>query len=103
MSKHDHRSAPLEESADWSWLPPPSTVSSAPVVNVASNARKSTGLGLAYLEESGVAAHIKAGRLVRVLDDWTPPFPGFCLYYAHQRGSAGLRAFIEVLRSARFD
>lgn len=60
------------------------------------------GLGLAYLTESSVAAHLEAGRLVRVLDDWTPPSPGFCLYYPHQKGSAGLRAFIEQLRSASF-
>jgi DNA-binding transcriptional LysR family regulator len=57
-------------------------------------------LGLAYLEEGPLAAHLEKGRLVRVLEDWTPPFPGFCLYYPHQRGSAGLRAFIELVRSA---
>ena len=37
------------------------------------------GLGLAYEEQ--VAGHIAERRLVRVLEDWTPPIPGFFLYY----------------------
>lgn len=60
------------------------------------------GLGLAYLPVTSVAAHLKARRLVSVLEDWSPPFPGFCLYYPHQGGPAGLRAFVQLLRSARF-
>lgn len=37
---------------------------------------------------------IAAGRLVRLLSDWTPPFPGLCLYYPGRRNpSAGLTAF----------
>jgi DNA-binding transcriptional LysR family regulator len=34
------------------------------------------GLGLAYLPEDQVHAHLADGRLVRVLADWCPPFPG---------------------------
>jgi DNA-binding transcriptional LysR family regulator len=59
------------------------------------------GLGLAYVNESVVARHIAARRLVRVLEDWTPPFPGLRLYYpGHRHVPAGLRAFIAVLREA---
>ncbi|WP_307090257.1 LysR family transcriptional regulator [Sphingomonas faeni] len=43
------------------------------------------GLGLTYIFEDQVAADIAAGRLVRVLDDWCPPFPGYHLYYPSRR------------------
>jgi DNA-binding transcriptional LysR family regulator len=57
------------------------------------------GLGLAYVLESSVADHLAAGRLVRVLEDWTPTFPGLRLYYpGHRHVPAGLRALIEVVR-----
>lgn len=59
------------------------------------------GAGLAYMSEWSAAADIKAGRLVRVLEDWTPSFPGFQLYYpANRHPPAGLQAFIAVLRDA---
>lgn len=44
-----------------------------------------TGLGLAYLPEDQVRPHLDAGRLVRVLEDWCPPFPGYHLYYPSRR------------------
>jgi DNA-binding transcriptional LysR family regulator len=44
-----------------------------------------SGLGLAYLPEDRVAAHVAEGRLVRVLDDWCPPFSGYHLYYPSRR------------------
>jgi DNA-binding transcriptional LysR family regulator len=43
------------------------------------------GLGLAYLPEDQVQAHLASGRLVRVLGDWCPPFPGYHLYYPSRR------------------
>ena len=43
------------------------------------------GLGLAYLPEDQVRPHLAAGRLVRVLEDWCPPFPGYHLYYPSRR------------------
>ena len=43
------------------------------------------GLGLAYLPEDQVQAHLADGRLVRVLADWCPPFPGYHLYYPSRR------------------
>ena len=43
------------------------------------------GLGLAYLPEDQVQAHIAKGRLIRVLSDWCPPFPGSHLYCPSRR------------------
>ncbi|RAI02028.1 LysR family transcriptional regulator [Acuticoccus sediminis] len=57
------------------------------------------GIGLGFFMEQNVRAEIEAGRLVRVLDDWTPPFPGLSLYYPGRRNtSAGLRAFLALAR-----
>jgi DNA-binding transcriptional LysR family regulator len=43
------------------------------------------GLGLAYLPEDQVQGHVADGRLIRVLADWCPPFPGYHLYYPSRR------------------
>jgi len=43
------------------------------------------GLGLAYVLEDHVTAHLLDGRLVRVLEDWCPPFSGYHLYYPSRR------------------
>ena len=57
------------------------------------------GIGLAYLPEDQVTAHIAAGRLVRVLADWCPPFPGYHLYYPHRRQSSPAFALlVDALR-----
>jgi DNA-binding transcriptional LysR family regulator len=57
------------------------------------------GIGLGFFMEQDVLADIEAGRLVRVLEDWTPPFPGLCLYYPGRRNpSAAHKAFIELAR-----
>jgi DNA-binding transcriptional LysR family regulator len=57
------------------------------------------GVGLAYLRESIVASDLAHGRLVRVLEDWTHPFPGICLFYPSRRNvPAGLRALIDLIR-----
>lgn len=57
------------------------------------------GLGIGYFFETEVAEQIAAGRLVRLLDDWTPPFPGCYLYYPSRRNqSPPLAAFIAFLR-----
>jgi DNA-binding transcriptional LysR family regulator len=42
---------------------------------------------------------VKAGRLVRVLADWTPSSGGLALYYpANRHVPAGLRAFVALIR-----
>jgi DNA-binding transcriptional LysR family regulator len=57
------------------------------------------GAGLAWVAEDRVAAHLATGTLVRVLDDWCPPFPGFFLYYPSRRQQpAALAAVIETFR-----
>ena len=57
------------------------------------------GVGLAFMSEDRAAPHLASGELVRVLDDWCPPFPGFFLYYPRQRQlPAALAALVETLR-----
>jgi DNA-binding transcriptional LysR family regulator len=57
------------------------------------------GTGIAYVFEGVAEPHLAAGRLVRVLEDWCPYYPGFFLYYPSRRQlSAALRAFIEFAR-----
>jgi len=57
------------------------------------------GVGLACTSEYSIAREIADGQLIRVLQDWTPPYPGICLYYpANRHVPAGLRAFIDLIR-----
>jgi DNA-binding transcriptional LysR family regulator len=59
------------------------------------------GAGLAFMNERAVAADIEAVRLVRVLADWTPPFPGLRLFHPSSRHvRAALRAFIAIVRES---
>jgi DNA-binding transcriptional LysR family regulator len=58
------------------------------------------GYGLAYLPSDLVQAHVTAGRLVRVLDDWCPTFPGLHAYYASRSESS--RALALVIDSLRY-
>jgi len=44
-----------------------------------------SGLGIAYLPEDLVAEHVRSGRLVQILDDWSPKFAGYYLYYPSRR------------------
>ncbi|MBW6422170.1 LysR family transcriptional regulator [Rhizobium sp. XQZ8] len=58
-------------------------------------------VGLAYVFEAQVAGHIAAGRLVRVLEDWCPPYPGLHIYYPSRRQMpAPLRAFLDHIRKS---
>jgi len=57
------------------------------------------GAGIAFLIEPLVAEEIAGGALVRFLEDWCPPFPGYSIYYPSRRQvSPALRAFIEHMR-----
>ena len=57
------------------------------------------GVGLAYVLEEQVASLLQAGALVRIFEDWCPPFPGFFLYYPGRRQlSPALMAFIDAIR-----
>jgi len=43
---------------------------------------------------------LRSGQLIRVLEDWSPSFEGFFLYYHGQRQvPAALRAFIDMIRA----
>ncbi|WP_322415410.1 LysR family transcriptional regulator [Mesorhizobium huakuii] len=57
------------------------------------------GLGLAYLPEDQLRAHLADGRLVRVLADWCPPFPGYHLYYPSRRqATPAFSLLVDALR-----
>lgn len=57
------------------------------------------GLGVAFLPEEEFSPHIKQGRLIRVLEDWCPPFPGYHLYYPSRRQpSAAFMLLVNALR-----
>jgi DNA-binding transcriptional LysR family regulator len=57
------------------------------------------GIGLAFALEEYVAQQLESGALVRVLEDWCPPFAGFFLYYPSRRQQpAALSAVIDALR-----
>lgn len=58
------------------------------------------GQGLAYAWEDEVAGPVRAGRLVRVLETYSPTFPGFFLYHPSRRQtSPALAALIEAMRA----
>ena len=60
------------------------------------------GLGIAYTIEALAEPFLRSGQLVRVLEDWSPSFEGFFLYYpGHRQVPAALRAFIDMIRTAR--
>ncbi len=57
------------------------------------------GLGLAYMPEDVAAPCIASGELIRVLEDWCPPFTGYHLYYPSRRhASPAFSLLIEALR-----
>jgi len=55
--------------------------------------------GIGYVIESDVRDDIAAGRLVRLLEDWTPPMPPLCLYYPSRKTpSAAFKALVGMAR-----
>lgn len=57
------------------------------------------GFGLAYLPEAHIAQDLKAGTLVPLLQDWSPPFPGHHLYYPSRRQpTPAFAVIVEALR-----
>lgn len=58
-------------------------------------------VGIGYFMESDVRDDIEAGRLIRVLEDWTPPLAPLCLYYPTRRNpSAAFKALIDMARQS---
>ena len=57
------------------------------------------GFGLAMLPEHLIAEELRSGRLIRVLEEWCPPFPGYHLYYPSRRQqSPAFALVVEALR-----
>ncbi len=57
------------------------------------------GCGLGFLPEDMVGKELADGTLVRVLEDWCQPFPGYHLYYPNRREhSSAFRVVIDALR-----
>jgi DNA-binding transcriptional LysR family regulator len=57
------------------------------------------GCGLAFVTEDLAAPHVRAGRLVSVMADWCPRFPGLHAYYPSRRHTS--RALAVVLDALR--
>ncbi|MBR0553214.1 LysR family transcriptional regulator [Stakelama marina] len=57
------------------------------IVNEIAMARQAAidGSGIAYLPEDYIAEPVASGYLMRVLEDWCPPFSGYHLYYPSRR------------------
>jgi len=57
------------------------------------------GIGIAWVPEHLVVDHVNSGRLVHLLPEWSPTFPGLCLYYpANRHPPTALRLFAEAIR-----
>lgn len=58
-----------------------------------------SGYGIAYVPENIVERHIASGALVQVLDDWSPLFDGYFLYYPSRRQNlAAFKVLVDALR-----
>ncbi|WP_017669987.1 LysR family transcriptional regulator [Blastomonas sp. AAP53] len=56
-------------------------------------------VGIGFFMESDVGEDITAGRLVRLLPEWTPPLAPLCLYYPSRRNPpAAFKAFVDLAR-----
>lgn len=57
------------------------------------------GLGLAYMVEDIAEPYVAKGALVRVLEEWCAPFPGYHLYYPSRRQSSpAFSLLVDALR-----
>ncbi|SMB40440.1 putative transcriptional regulator [Serratia proteamaculans] len=60
------------------------------------------GFGIAFVPEDAVTQELTDGRLVQVLDEWCPRFPGYYLYYPSRRQhTTAFALFVEALRYPR--
>jgi DNA-binding transcriptional LysR family regulator len=58
-----------------------------------------SGCGLAFLPEDLAGPHVREGRLVSVMQDWCPKFPGLHAYYPSRRhASRALALVIDAIR-----
>jgi DNA-binding transcriptional LysR family regulator len=57
------------------------------------------GIGIAWIPDYIAAEHVQSGRLVQLLSEWSPSFPGLCLYYpANRHPPTALRLFANAVR-----
>ncbi|MDU0342547.1 LysR family transcriptional regulator [Bosea rubneri] len=57
------------------------------------------GYGVAYLPEDLVDRHVDAGDLTVLLDDWSPRFPGYYIYYPSRRQNLpSFKIIVDALR-----
>jgi DNA-binding transcriptional LysR family regulator len=58
------------------------------------------GIGIAFVIGDIAQPAIARGDLVTLLDDWTPPFAGYHIYYPSRRLlPSGVRAFVDLVRA----
>ncbi|MGE9551973.1 LysR family transcriptional regulator [Erwinia amylovora] len=58
-----------------------------------------SGFGLACVPEDAIRSHVQSGELIQVLQDWSPSFPGYYLYYpSRKQHPAAFALMIEALR-----
>ncbi len=79
-------------------------VSGRAIVNTCELALRAAadGVGIAYAIESQAEPFVRSGQLVRVLQDWSPVFPGFYLYHPSRRQMpAALRALIDMIQATK--
>ncbi|MER8581625.1 LysR family transcriptional regulator [Mesorhizobium sp. M0220] len=58
-----------------------------------------SGYGIAYVPENIVERHVASGLLVQVLDDWSPFFDGYFLYYPSRRQNLpAFKIIVDALR-----
>lgn len=58
-----------------------------------------SGFGMAFVPEDTVSEEIKSGKLIRFMEDWCVPFPGYYLYYPSRRQhTSAFALLIEALR-----
>lgn len=61
----------------------------------------SGGVGLARVALPYAAEALSTGRLIRILEDWSPPLPAWHLYYPSRKHvPPALRTFIDFFRKA---
>lgn len=58
-----------------------------------------SGSGLAFVTEDVAEPHVREGRLLSVMEDWCPTFPGLHAYYPNRRQSSlALKLIIDAIR-----
>lgn len=88
-----------EDGRDFSVAVPARVLSTGSAMN---RRLAAAGLGITLAYETHVRDFLERGELVRVLEEFCEPFPGYYLYYPQRRqASRALRALIEHLRQWR--